>query len=116
MAAQLIQQVPKEFGDDERWFKFLNNRSLIVIIGGGFIALFMGKTFSALFGLFWLGIVLGLILTGAALFLVNVKVAKEDAVLGGGMTKGSILYNKACMKHNARLHVKVYRREREDVQ
>lgn len=101
--ANLREEVPAEFTDDERWYKYFTKKSLIIMI----ILLFYLYAVISFFGMFRLAAVGVIIwaLTALPVFLCFcMKIPADDPIHGGGAELDEILLRILAV----RLHGRIY--------
>lgn len=103
--AKLREEVPAEFGQDERWYKYFTNKSMIVAACGAAFTYIISKLFSVV-GLGVPAFIAGIIISVFAFFVAVVKIPMNDTILGAGTTLDIILLRKICHRKNKRLYVK----------
>lgn len=83
--ANLREEVPAEFSDDERWYKYFTKKTLVVLL----IAILFTYVLTVLFGLIHLpalGLFIGIIIGSTVFIAFNVKLPISDTLHGGGTT------------------------------
>lgn len=106
----LREEVPREFSDDARWYKFFTNQmfaaTLIILVAGRILYAFLAK--------FHLGIV-GIVITGiiwiVTLILLGVPVPKGNLTGGSGLILGQVLIRLWIRKKKRVIYIKGYKGE-----
>ena len=83
--ANLREEVPAEFADDERWYKYFTKKTLVVLM----VAVLFTYVLMALFGLIHLravGLIVGVLIGGLVFIAYNIKLPSTDVLHGGGCT------------------------------
>lgn len=108
--AGLRERTPRQFSDDERWYRFFTKWSLLALVAGAGIDWLVTRLFMR-FGAGGTGFCIG---TAAALCVfasVTVKWPTEDTERGGGTPLGVMLLKVACHRRNRRVYARM---DRED--
>lgn len=106
--ANLREEVPQEFrADDERWYKYFTNKSLIVLLAGIAFTFILYKAFN-IFHLGIVGLLIGAVIAVGAFFITVFKWPLVDTMNGGGLTLARIIYNTICCKKHGRVYVKLH--------
>ena len=79
--ANLREEVPMEFADDERWYKYFTKKTLIVLMA----AVMFTYLLTVILGLIHLQ-ALGLIIGISVFAVFNIKLPNTDVLHGGGST------------------------------
>lgn len=105
--ADLREEVPREFSDDERWYRFFTRKSILVLLLMGVISLMTVKFFIWV-GMRVLGIYISLALTGIVMLLVMLPVPEGDILHGSGCTCDIILLRLLIHRKKNRIYMKGY--------
>lgn len=110
--ADLREEVPREFADDERWYRFFTRKSILVLLIMGVISLLIVKFFMWM-GIHMVGIYIALALLGIVMLLVMLPVPEGDILHGSGCTCDIILLRLLIHRKKAKIYMKGYREERD---
>lgn len=103
--SELREEVPREFSDDERWYRYFTRKSIMVLLCMGVLSLIIIK-FCSLIGVQIVGIYLALVLTTVAMVAVMLPIPEGDVLHGSGCTCDVILLRMYIRKKKARLYLK----------
>lgn len=107
MNERVKYEIPSEFSDDELWLKFFHKRQLIVACVMFLITIVLFR-FLSLFGIGWIGAVIGaiagIIVTGSTFIFVP----EQDYLRGANLSLDIIILRKILRKWNACIYVKGY--------
>lgn len=109
----LREEVPREFSDDERWYRFFTRKSIVVLLVMGVISLLLVK-FLGFIGLRTAGVYIALILSGAVMLAVMLPIPEGDVLHGSGCTCDVILFRMLVRKRTGRVYRKICQTEREE--
>lgn len=107
MNERLKYDVPSEFSDDELWLKIFHKHQLIIACVMFAITIFLFK-FLSLFGMKWVGLIVGLIATFIVTGSTFIFVPEQDYLKGANLSMDIIILRKLLRKWNARIYVKGY--------
>lgn len=102
---KVTYDVPGEFSDEDRWFRFFNKKQILVLAITAAMALFLFKMFS-LFGVGWIGLLIGIPFSLVSTLLTIIPMPEENYLRGGGLTMDVILARKVIRKKTRCLYVK----------
>lgn len=103
----LRHEIPSEFTDEDRWFKYFTKKTLAFIMAGCLIMVFLYKVF-ALFGGALIGVVLGIVITIALAAISMIPVPENQFLRGGGLTLDVIIIRRFIRKGKRVIYVKGY--------
>lgn len=103
--SELREEVPREFSDDERWYRYFTRKSILVLLSMGVISLIIIK-FCSFIGITAAGIYMALILTTVAMVAVMLPIPEGDVLHGSGCTCDVILLRMYIRKKKAKLYLK----------
>lgn len=104
-------KIPKEFKDEDKWFKFFTKRQLIYVGVAIAIAFFIGRFFYGL-GLLPVGISLAFVVVVIAMVVSMGTMPLDKYLWGGGFSFENIitrLINKKFIKKNKRVFTITYK-------
>lgn len=87
----LREEVPREFSDDERWYRFFTRKSIVVLLTMGVVSLILVKIFGFI-GFHTAGVYISLILSGIVMLAVMLPIPEGDVIHGSGCTCDVILF------------------------
>lgn len=108
--ANLREQVPGEFTDDERWYRFFTLKTLIAFAIGTALDFLLTVLFSKI-GAAAFGLVLGTLLLFVIVSFVSVRWPMTDTVRGGGKTLSELSVALFAHRKNRALYVRIFRKE-----
>ncbi len=103
--ANLREEVPAEFADDERWYKYFTKKTLVVLM----VAVFFTYLLMMLFGLIHLqavGLIIGGLIGGLVFVAYNIKLPNTDVLHGGGSTLDVLIARILARRKNGRIMVR----------
>ena len=83
--ANLREEVPMEFADDERWYKYFTKKTLIVLMAAVMFT-YLLTVILGLIHLQALGLIIGILVGGTVFAVFNIKLPNTDVLHGGGST------------------------------
>lgn len=106
MARGLREEVPREFSDDERWYRFFTTKMIVVLLVGAGFTFLMYRLFS-LFNAGVVALIVFGLLTLIALALVAIKVPRDGAfaMYGQGTLLSTLLYRVIVRRKKGRIYV-----------
>lgn len=111
IVSDLREEVPREFSDDERWYRFFTRKSILVLLIMGVLSLLIVKFFVWI-GLRMAGIYISMVLTGVVMLVVMLPVPEGDILHGSGCTCDIILLRLFIRKRNGKIYMKGCRSDR----
>lgn len=108
----LRHEIPSEFTDEDRWFKYFTKKTLAFIMVGCVITCLLFKLCS-FFGGAIIGVVLGLVITVALGAVSMIPVPENQFLRGGGLTYDVIIIRRFIRRKNKVVYVKGYENEKE---
>ena len=109
-----VYQIPREFKDEDKWFKYFTKKQAVVMILCGFTD-YRIIMFTAGLGLLPAGVVLSCALTAAAAGCVMIILPLDGFFLmGGGLTISELLFRRLYRKRNHCLRTKNMEREEDE--
>lgn len=103
--ADLREEVPREFSDDERWYRFFSRKSILVLLIMGVMDLAIVKFF-AFIHLQTPGIFVAIILTVVVMAAVMLPIPEGDVLHGSGSTCDVILFRLYVRRKNSKIYVR----------
>lgn len=88
--ADLREEVPREFSDDERWYRYFTRKSIFALLIMGVLSMGIIKFFNFI-GLQLIGIYVALILTCVVMAAIMLPIPEGDCLHGSGCTCDIIL-------------------------
>ncbi len=112
MAELGTYQIPKEFRDEDKWFKFFNRKQL-AITGGGILLCVPPSFIFHQLGYLQIGLAIDEIIILAALLLAFLPLPTERFLVGGGFMLNQIVLRLIIknLPKNKKLYVKNYEEE-----
>lgn len=105
--------IPSEFTDEDRWFKYFTKKDLLVIVVTGILTGVLFKLSASLINKPYVGLIIGLIIMGASLFCCMVRKPETLYLTGGGQTLATIILRRLIRRKNRVIYVRGYN-EQED--
>ena len=106
--ASLREEAPREFQNEERWYRFFTRTSLFVFLGGVFFTFVMSKLFG-LFGIMPIGLIVGAILSLIVFGATVIKWPEDDPVHGGGQSIIYLVYKIYVAKKKGKIYIHGYK-------
>ena len=103
--ADLREEVPREFSDDERWYRFFSRKAILVLLIMGVVDLAIVKFFT-LIHLQTAGIFISIILTAVVMAAVMLPIPEGDVLHGSGSTCDVILFRLYVRQKSSKIYVK----------
>lgn len=106
--------IPQEFSDEDRWqvWRFsLSKKSFITLLIGGGVTYGLFKL-TAMIHVPILGVIMGILLTAAAVALTIIPIPSSEFIKGGGYTLDIILIRKLVRKKKRFVYVRGLSREK----
>lgn len=107
MEERSTYDIPEEFSDEDRWFKFFTKKQAIMIVAAIGIMVMLVKIFDGA-GLAFIGVIFGGLLVIAITVIAMLKLPETNYLRGGGQTLDVILFKRFIRKRNRRIYVKGY--------
>lgn len=108
----LRENVPREFTDDVRWYRYFTQKMILAILLIGIFGLLLCK-FLSVFHLEILGIAISVIALAVAMFFLCVRMPKGNLMGGSGLLMGTVLIRRWVLKRRGHiLYLKGYREEK----
>jgi len=104
----LRHDIPAEFTDEDRWFKFFTKKSLVYIAFGCFITFLLYRLFSN-FGYALTGVAIGLFITAVLAFISMFELPGTAYLSGGGLTLDILLKRLYIRKRSKVIYIKGYK-------
>lgn len=104
----LRHQIPSEFTDEDRWFKFFTKTTLKYLIAGLVITYLLFKLFG-LIGFSLIGVTIGLVITIGLVFIASYPIPETQYIKGANLTIVRILKRRLIRYFNRCIYVKGYR-------
>ena len=104
------QSIPAEFTDEDRWriWQFsLSRTTFFTILGGLGFTYGLYRMFTV-FGVPFVGVLIGISITIALTTITGVKVPASEYLKGGGLTVFQLLIRIYIRKHNKVVYVRAY--------
>ena len=108
----LREVVPREFSDDERWYRYFSKTLIIAMLCVGMAGVFLCKLLNMV-GLLALGICLTLICEIATILLISVPLPKGHTMDGSGHLLYRVLTRFVIHKRRRCFYIKGAKREEE---
>lgn len=107
----MIDEIPEEFSDEEKWFKFFSIHSLIVLAAGLGIAAGLAKLISLIYTAAFVPVMLmGAVVTIIIVIFTMVPRSDTEWLRGGGQSYAKYFTKRILRKMNKRLYVLGYGR------
>lgn len=104
----LRHQIPSEFTDEDRWFKFFTKTTMKYLIAGLVITYLLFKLFG-LIGFSLIGVTIGLVITIGLVFIASYPIPETQYIKGANLTIVRILKRRLIRYFNRCIYVKGYR-------
>ena len=85
MEERVVYEIPGEFSDEDRWFKFFNKRQALMIGVSIIFAILVIKGMTSI-GLLPVGVIIGIFAVVFVSVSVMVKIPEMEYLRGGGQT------------------------------
>lgn len=107
----LRENVPREFTDDVRWYRYFTQKMILAILVISILGLLLCKILSV-FQLEIVGIFITVIALAIAMLFICVPIPKGDLMKGSGLLAGTVLIRKWVLKKRGKvLYIKGYEEE-----
>lgn len=104
----LRENVPREFSDDVRWYRYFTQKMIVAILIVSVAGLILCKILS-LVGMEIVGIFITVIALAVAMFFLCVPVPKGDLMKGSGLLAGTVFIRIHTLKKRGKiLYIKGY--------
>ncbi|XBX10700.1 hypothetical protein QMP26_41100 (plasmid) [Enterocloster clostridioformis] len=103
--ADLREEVPREFSDDERWYRYFTRKSIFALLVMGVFSMGIVKFFTFI-GIQLVGIYTALILTCVVMAVIMLPIPEGDCLHGSGCTCDTILMRLYVRRKNQYIYVK----------
>ena len=102
-------QIPKEFKDEDKWFKFFNRKQLFITFGGILLCIPPVWIFYKL-GIMQIGLCIGEVILLGTLLLAFLPLPNDRFLIGGGFMLNQIVWRLIVKsrRRNKILYVKNY--------
>jgi hypothetical protein len=106
-------QIPKEFKDEDKWFRYFTKKQLIFVGGAIFLSVVITSFFSGL-GLIKVGISISEVILLLTIAVAFIRIPTDRYLIGGGYHIMQILMRLVIkrLKQNRILYVKNYSEEK----
>lgn len=101
----MTEEIPSEFTDDEKWFKFFPKTAFLFLVVAIFFILLFANLLKG-FGLFVPTIIVGAIPTLIIVALMMIKCPESEYLKGGGQTYWTLFVKKFLRRMKAVLYVR----------
>lgn len=108
---RLVHEIPSEFNDEDKWFKWFTKRSMLYIVAG------LGSTY-LLYRLFMLihhpfiGIIIGAIITVTLGAISMIPIPEGNYLKGSGQTVDVILIRRWIRRGSKTIYTKGYGKDK----
>lgn len=100
--------IPSEFTDEDKWFKYFTKKDMGVILVTGVITLTLYKLSDSLLEKPFIGLIIGGIIMCISLFCSMVKLPDTLYLTGGGQTILTLMMRRLVRKRNRVIYIKGY--------
>lgn len=106
--AKFTYNIPSEFTDEDKYFKYFTKKDMAVIIVTGALTLLLYKITGSLFGKPIIGIVIGGIIMIVSIGCAMIRIPETEYLNGGGQTILTLLIRRLVRKNNKLIYIKGY--------
>lgn len=98
--------IPSEFTDEDKWFKFFTKPMLLVIAVGAVITVIVANILKLFFGVLIPFLIIGFIATAVVVVMMMIPAPSNNVMRGGGESIMNIQLKKRYRKKNRCIWVK----------
>lgn len=106
--AKFTYNIPSEFTDEDKWFKFFTKKDMGVIIATGILTFFLYRLAGFLFGKPLIGLIVGGIIMIVSVCCAMIKLPETLYLEGGGQTILTIILRRLIRRKNKVIYIKGY--------